>query len=412
MDLIIRNAFVVGRPEKCDIRILNDTIKQISMRIKGKAPIEIDALERIVFPGFIDPHVHMDKSLLLDKLTENRDFSDLPKKVSAMRELKRRFTPEDVQRRVTQAAKQAAYNGTTVTRSHVEADPIVGYKAVEGTLRAKERSKNFIDIQTIAFPQEGWIQNEEGTEYEGRPYIREGIIRGLDVVGGNVNRALWDSDPEQQVDELFEIAKEYDRDIDMHLDNSDNAVAFTLPYVVEKTMSESYQGRVTVSHIPSLSHVPDRIALKTIDLIKEAGVNVCILPSRIRLTRVRELMERGVNVICGTDNMQDAFAPVGDANVLQALLLLCQLTRMGFDDELEKVFKTATDNAAKALGIEQYGIEPNHRADVVILNARSVPEAIRKQVRADVVIKRGVMVVENGHFLLNREDYLERVSHG
>ena len=183
----------------------------------------------------------------------------------------------------------------------------------------------------------------------------------------------------------------------MHLDNSDNPVAFTLPYVAQKTIECGYQGRVTVAHIPSLSNVPDRLAFKAIELIKEADLNVCILPSRIKLTRVRELMAAGVNVICGTDNMQDAFIQLGNADMLNAMLLLAQVTGMGFDDELESIYKTGTSNAARALRIaNEYGIGEGKRADLVILEAESVPEAIRNQAGRFAVIKGGVIVARKG----------------
>jgi cytosine deaminase len=162
---------------------------------------------------------------------------------------------------------------------------------------------------------------------------------------------------------------------------------------------------VTVAHIPSLSAVPDRVARRTIDHVKEAGINVCVLPSRIRLTRVRELMEAGVNVTCGTDNMQDAFVGVGNGDLLEAMLLLAQVTRMGFDDELEKIFEMGTTRAAKALRIDgDYGIEEGKRADIVILEAASIPEAIRMQPSRRAVIKDGKVIVDHGRFVLEQPE--------
>jgi len=402
MDLIVRNTLIHGKRKKMDIGIQEGKIIRISSRIKESGRKEIDAKEGLTFPGFVDPHVHMDKSLLLGRIGKGQDFSTLEKKISTMRELKRSFTVEDVKHRMIQAARMAASRGTTVTRTHVEADPIVRFKCVQGALAARDACRDLIDIQTIAFPQEGWLKNRDGSELESRPFIKEAIHRGLDVVGGNVNRSVWESDPEQQVDEIFAFAREKDADIDLHLDNSDNPVAFTLPYVCKKTIEYGYQGRVTVAHIPSLRTVPDRVARRTIDRIKEAGLHVCVLPSRIQLTRVRELMEAGVNVTCGTDNMQDAFVGVGNGDMLEAMLLLAQVTQMGFDDELERIFALGTTHAARALRIDHgYEIEEGKGADIVILDAPSAPEAIRHQSRRRAVIKRGKVIVEGGRFVID-----------
>jgi cytosine/creatinine deaminase len=400
MDLIVRHGFIPKMHKKVDIGIMGGKIVRVSSKIKESGRKEIDAEGGLTFPGFVDPHVHMDKSLLLGRIGKEQDFSTLEKKIATMRELKRFFTADDVKRRMIQAARMAAYRGTIVTRTHVEADPIVRFKCVQGALAARDACRDIIDIKTIAFPQEGWIKNRDGSELESRPFIREAMERGIDVVGGNVNRSVWESDPEQQVDELFSLAKQKNADIDMHLDNSDNAVAFTLPYVCRKTIEYGYQGRVTVAHIPSLSAVPDQVAHRVIDRVKEAGLSVCVLPSRIRLTRVRELMSAGVNVTCGSDNMQDAFVGVGNGDLLEAMLLLAQVTEMGFDEELERIFELGTTHAARALRIDgNYGIEEEKQADLVILEAPSVPEAIRLQPRRRAVIKRGRLVIDQGRFL-------------
>jgi cytosine deaminase len=397
MDVIVRNAFLPEKRENVDIGISGEKIARVSPKIRETGRTEIDAEGGLAFPGFVDPHVHMDKSLIRQRLMDKRDLSLLAQRIAANQEMKKSFTEEDVRDRMALAARMVVSRGTLVTRTHVETDPIVEFKCVHGALRAREDCRGIIDIQTIAFPQEGWVKNEDGSELGSRPFVREAMEKGMDVVGGNVNRLIWDSDSEAQVDDLFEIARQRDADIDMHLDNSDNPVAFTLPYVCRKTIQAGYQGRVTVSHIPSLSAVPDRIARRTIEQVREAGIHVCVLPIRIRLTRVWELIRAGVNVTCGTDNMQDVFIGLGTGDLLQAMLLLAHVTRTGFDDDLETIFRLGTVNAARALRIEKdYGIEEGKRADVVILEAESIPEAIRNQPARRAVIKKGRLVAEKG----------------
>jgi cytosine deaminase len=323
--------------------------------------------------------------------------------IIAQRTLKESFTRKDVAERAQRAATMAAQNGTTVTRTYVEADPIVEYRVVDGILDAKHHLSRIMDLQTIAFPQEGWLASQDGSELESRPYIRESMKKGIDVVGGNVNRVVWASDPQKQVDDLFDLALEFDADIAIHLDNEYNAVAFTLPYVAQKTIEHGYQGRVSAAHIVSLALVPDRVAHETIDLVKEAQLNVCILPNVIRITRALELFEAGVNVMIGTDNLRDAFTHIGhgDADMLKAMLLFAQITNIGFDDQLEMVYRAGTYNAAKGLRIaESYGIQVGKRADIVVIEAENISEAIRRIPRRRASMKEGRIVALNGELVL------------
>lgn len=403
MDIIIRNGLLPARNERLNVGIIDGRIVEISPRIADSARLELDAKDCIVSSCFIDPHVHLDKCLTSDRLDPNGDYSFLPKRISAMQTLKRVFTKEDVRTRAVRAINMAVPHGTTIIRTNVEADPIVEFKCVDGILAAKEDCKDIANIQTVAFPQEGWLENTDGTEMGGRPYISEAMKRGIDIVGGNVNYWKWDSDPEKQVCDLFEIAMARDADIDLHLDNADHAVAFTLPFVAEKVIENGYHKRVTVSHIAALSYVPDRIAYNVIDLIKKAEINVCVLPGRIKLTRVRELFEAGVNVTIGTDNMQDAFSALGDGDMLKAMLLLAVVERMGFDTELAKIFDAGTINAARALGLENsYGIAEGKKADVVLIEASSIQDAIRYQAKKRAVIKNGKLVSDNGHLVIDK----------
>jgi cytosine deaminase len=402
MDILIKNGRVMELDEIADVGISKGKIVNIETEIRQDAREVIDAKGCLVSPAFVDPHVHLDKCLCMDRLESGRDVATLADMIVSQRSLKEKFSREDVAARARQAACMAVRNGTTITRTYVEADPIVEYRAVEGVLDAKHSLQGIIDIQTIAFPQEGWLESHDGREYESKPYIREAMRLGMDVVGGNVNRVVWPSNPQEQVDDLFKLALEFGADIAIHLDNAYNAAAFTLPYVAQKTIEHNYQGRVSVAHIVSLALVPNRVAQQTIDLVREAELNVCVLPNVIRLTRVQELFEAGVNVMIATDNLCDAFTHIGhgDADMLKAMLLLAQITNMGFDDQLRMIFRAGTYNAAKGLHVDEgYGLEVGNRADVVVIEAENISDAIRRIPRRRAVIKEGCIVVRNGDLL-------------
>jgi cytosine deaminase len=247
-------------------------------------------------------------------------------------------------------------------------------------------------VQLVAFPQEGWFDTPGTLEDGAGSYVEQALGRGVKVIGGNVNASLWPSDPQAQVDATFALAAAHDCDVDYHLDNADVAHAFTLPYVAEKVIAQGWQGRVAVSHIASLAQVSDAQAAQTIDRVREADISVCVLPTRVRLTRVRELMEAGVNVACGTDNLRDPFVRFGDADPLKALLLLAQLTFSLDDASLEKLWSMATTRAARMLRLPHYGLAAGCAADLMVLDAYSVPQAILEQSTRLSVLKAGVQV--------------------
>lgn len=389
----IRNASLPGREGRWRVTVEAGCISEISPEGEGGGHAGAwDAGGRLLSPAFVDPHVHVDKALTGDRVSDAVAASNLEAAIRAVRRLKSAFTEEDVATRAETSLQWGLAHGTTVARTHCEADRYVGLRAVAGVQAAARAMAGKVDVQLIAFPQEGWFETEGSMEDGAAPYIEQALQAGVRIVGGNVNRALWPSDPERQVDESFALAARYDCDIDYHLDNWDTPESFTLPYVARKTVEQGWQGRVSVSHIASLAMVSDAEAADAIDAVRRAGVNVCVLPTRIRLTRVLELMEAGVNVACGTDNLRDPFVRYGDADPLKAMLLLAQITNQLHNAGLERIWRTMTDNAARMLRLADYGLEPGCRADLVLLDATSAPDAILRQAARLAVFKRGVQV--------------------
>ena len=388
----LSNAALPGRPGRFTVTVDGRHIAAVDEQPPHDVACAWDAGGRLVSPGFVDAHVHLDKALTSDRLGDSEALRDLSSKIRAIREIKSGFSVEDVQARATRALSMGLAHGTISVRSHCEADRHAGQRSVQGLQNAAQAMQGKVDLQMVAFPQEGWFDMPGTLEDGACSYVAQAVEDGVRVVGGNVNAKLWPSDPQRQVDETFAMAMRHDCDIDYHLDNWDGPEAFTLPYVAQKTIDCGWQGRVTAGHVISLAHVDDAVAADTIDLVKKAGLNVCVLPSRIRLTRVAELMEAGVNVVCGTDNLRDSFMRFGDADPLRAMLLLGQLTRQLSDTALERLWSTMTGNAARMLRLPDYGLLPGARADLVVLDAASAPEAILLQSARLAVIKAGVQV--------------------
>lgn len=393
---VIRNAALPGRDGRWCVSVIDGCIGHVlpdgaSANASGGGPAW-DAGGRLVSPGFVDPHVHVDKALTSDRVTDGADVAGLSDAIRAVRRLKADFTVADVADRAQRSLEMGLAHGTTTARTHCEVDRFVGQRAHQGIKAAAIALAGKVDVQVTAFPQEGWFETEGSLEDGAGPFIEQALQDGIRIVGGNVNRAIWPSDPERQVDETFALAKHYNCDIDYHLDNWDTDEAFTLPYVAQKTIDYGWQGRVAVSHIASLACVSNTQAANAIDLMKKADLQVCVLPTRMRLTRVLELREAGVNVACGTDNMRDPFVRFGDADPLKVMLLLAQLTKQLNNAGLEKVWQTMTVNSARMLRLDNYGLNAGCAADLVVLDAPSVPEAVLQQAARLAVFKAGQQV--------------------
>lgn len=402
----IRNAALPAREGRWCIGVTGDRISHVAADAAGGAAHAAgpawDAGGRLVSPGFVDAHLHVDKAITGDRVADAA--AGLDAAIRAVRRLKAAFTVEDVTARARQALEMGLAHGTTSARTNCEADRYVGQRAIEGVQAAARALAGRVGVQIIAFPQEGWFESEGSIEDGAGAFVAQALENGVRIVGGNVNRRLWPSSPERQVDETFALAARHDCDIDYHLDNWDGADAFTLPYVAQKTIAQGWQGRVAVSHIASLACVGNAAAADAIDLLKAADISVCVLPTRIRLTRVLELMEAGVNVACGTDNMRDPFVRFGDADPLKAMLLLAQITHQLHNAGLERIWQTMTTNAARMLRLQDHGLgcttgmtgttetAAGCAADLVVLDARSAPEAILLQAPRLAVIKAGVQV--------------------
>lgn len=392
LDWAITNATLPQRPGRWSIGVAAGQIAAVEEGDRLSAQQVWDVQGRLVVPGLIDAHTHLDKALTADRAGDIVARGGLAAAIQTIRGLKADFSPQDVARRATQALGWSIAAGVTFVRTNAEADPFVQMQAIDGLQQVQQDLADQIDLQLIAFPQEGWFHTPGTAEAGSAPYIEQALQRGVRVIGGNVNRGLWPSSPEQQVDELFRLALAYDCDLDLHLDNWDGPEAFTLPYLAQKTIDHGWQGRVTVAHIASLAHVSDGVAEETADLLRQAEVSVAVLPTRIRLTRVNLLLEAGVNVICGTDNLQDPFVRFGNADPLVALLLLAQLTERLGNQDLERLWDTISVNPARMLRLQNYGIVPGYPADLVVLDADTIPQAILLQAKRLAVFKRGRLV--------------------
>ena len=399
IDLIIRNARALGADDLIDIAIKGEKIVMVDKKISAACREEIDAGGRFVSPGFVDSHMHLDKAFLGgDAKWTSRTVADA---VKITRKGKEESTPEEIKSRARKAAEMALMNGTTALRTHVDVDQSVGLKSLKAMLELKRECSDWIDIQVVAFMTEFPFTSSR----TGESLLRRAVKLGAEVVGGVPYR---DPNPEKYYDIIFEVAKEFNAAIDLHVDETNDPNVLTLDIFAEKAVEHGYEEKVAASHCCSLSAIGEDKAKEIIKKVARAKMSVIANPFTNLylwgedgrpegLTRVKELLEGGVNVAYGTDNTQDAFNPLGNADMLLAGLFLAYQKRLDGKEALAKIFDMGTVNAAKATGlVANYGIRKGGRADLVVFDAQSAQEAIIMQARRLYVIKRGKVVVRNG----------------
>ena len=403
MDMLIKNARIFGREGLSDIGIDSGKIVSVG-KVKGRARRTIDAKGMLASPAFIDPHIHLDKCMIGDEIRPNVSGT-LQEAIEIIWDKKRKYTTADIVRRAGGVIRTAAMNGTTRMRTHVDVDTIGGLKPLKSLLEARKKFGHLMDIQIVAFPQEG-ILRDPGTE----ELLYKAMKLGADIVGGMPHHERPYSKARPHIDTCFEVAKEFDADIDMHVDETDDPNSRSLEYLAEKTIAEGYHGRVTAGHTCALAAYPDDYANEVIRKVKEARINIITNPAtnlmlqgrgdrqpvRRGITRVKELLAAGVNVTFGQDCVNDAFYPLGQADMLEVANITAHAAHLSLPPELDTVFRMMTVNAARTIGVlDDYGIEVGKRADIVIVDAHSPKEAIRRQPDRRWVIKEGKILAES-----------------
>ncbi|RLF35693.1 MAG: hypothetical protein DRM99_04175 [Thermoplasmata archaeon] len=402
-NFVVKNARLRGQNKTVDIEVKDGIITKISKGIKTKAKT-IDAQGNLVTPTFIDPHLHLDKALISEVVRENKSGT-LAESIEIIWNKKKNYTISDIVERGSKVIKWGILNGTTFFRSHVDVDTIGGLIPLKGILELKKKFEGIVDIQIVAFPQEG-ILKDPGTE----KLMRQAMKLGADVVGGMPYNEYTDDDSKKHIDICFEIAKEFDKDIDMHVDEDDSPNARTLQYLAAKTIKEKYFGRVTAGHTCALSAYDPYYAAKIISMLKEAKINMItnpatnlmlegrrdLQPIRRGITRIKELLAAGINVCYGQDCLKDTFYPTwGQEDMLEVGLITAHAAQFTQPKEIEVLFDMPTVNSAKLLRLKNYGIKVGNPASFNIIEAQTVQEAFRKRATRLLVFKNGKLLAQN-----------------
>jgi cytosine deaminase len=399
-DLLIRNLRPWGEAGTIDLAAVGGRFVAPSPDLKVRRVI--DAGGRLAVPGFVEPHIHLDKAMINRDVRPNRSGT-LAEAIEIIWEKKRLYTVEDIVGRAGAVIESAVANGVTHLRTHVDVDTIGGLTPLAGVAAARDKYGDAIDIQIVAFPQEG-ILRDKGTD----ELLWKAMENGADVVGGMPFNEASPADSARHIAIAFEIARHFDADIDMHVDETDDPNARTLEMLADQTLANGYSGRVTAGHTCALAAYPADYARTVIDKVREAGLHMITNPAtnlmlqgrldaepkRRGITRVNELLAAGINVSFGQDCVRDTFYPFGRDDPLEVALIAAHASHLSQPAQIEQAFAMATTSAARILRLGDYGLHPGAAADAVILDAPDAVEAIRLQAPRRWVIKRGRVVAE------------------
>ncbi|MCD9020459.1 amidohydrolase family protein [Cohnella sp. NL03-T5] len=358
----------------------------------------VDLQGKLLLPGLVETHIHLDKALLLDRLSG--DVTTLQGAIAKSGELKRFFTAADINERSLRVIRQAVIHGVTRMRCHVEVDPVIGLIGMETILALKERLKDVIDLQIVAFPQEGIFR-----DCVTQGLMEQAVSMGADVVGGITYN---DRNLEEHLDFVFRLAHKHGLPVDLHADFSDRPEQLAILEVVKTTEKFGMQGRVSVGHLTSLGVVRKVRAEAIAEAIAEAGIHVMCLPATDLylngrgveqaagrgLTPVQLLLDKGVNVVFGSNNIQNAFTPFGTADPLDIGLLVAQTSHMGSEKDAGILVEMATTRAATALELDSYGLRIGADADLVVCQATDVRSLLYTRSEREKVYKKGKLIAE------------------
>lgn len=396
LDLKIQNATLIGHAGLQTIGIQGSLITEVGATVATPASEQIDINGKLVLPGFVDPHLHLDTALLLEKNPAKKGtYQEALQHTSA---LKRSFTVDDIQSRARRVIENEIAFGTTAIRAHVEVDPVLQLTSLIALLPLKEEYAWGTTLQLCAFVGEG-ITNQLGTQQ----LLSQALNMGADLIGSAPGR---DNNPEQNIKIIFDQAQEFDVDVDFHLDFTDDSAPLLLPIVARETTSRGWQNRVCLGHMTRLAGLTPAQLMQAATMLSEAGISVLALPSsdlymmgrsdthnvRRGVAPIHTLADMGVNSAIASSNIQNSLAPFGDGDPLKNCNLLAQTLQLGTPERHAQCLEMATTRAAQAIGIHNHGIKPGSQADLIIVNARSVSQAIAEAPPARVTLKDGYVV--------------------
>jgi cytosine deaminase len=392
-DLVIRNARTrFSGKDLLDIGIKEGRISRIRKKLKGDSLKVIDASGKLVTESFVNSHLHLCKvytlAMIGDKAQVSYQRGAMGKAMTAIElasKVKEKYDEAWIIKNVRKALRLAVKYGTTHIRAFADTDSKARLEGVKALLRAKEEFKEALDIQVVAFPQDGVVRDPGAEEY-----MRKALELGADVVGGIPWIEYTDEDAHEHIDRMFKLAKEFDKDISMLMDDAGDPGLRTLEMLAVRTIKEGWQGRVTAHHARAVALYPEPYFRKIAALLKRAQIGMISDPQTGPLhAKVRDLYDEGIGVALGQDDIADAYYPYGRNNMLEVAFLASHLMWMTTFEEMEILYDLITTRAAQAMAVPGFEMKEGNQANLVVLDAESVWEALTYHEAPRHVIKDG-----------------------
>jgi cytosine deaminase len=397
--LILRGARLGDKV--LDVGTEDGRVARIAPRIDERAELEIAAEGRLVSPPFVESHVHLDTTLTAGDPRWN-ESGTLFEGIQIWSERKKSLTHEDVVARATELLRWQAAQGVLHVRTHADVTDS-GFRGLKALLEVREKVRGWVDVQIVAFPQEGMRSYPRGVEF-----MEEALRLGADVVGGIPHYEHTREMGVESVKESFRLAEKHDRPIDIHCDETDDPHSRFLEVMAVEAIRTGMGPRVTASHTTAFGSYDNAYAFKLMGFLSKANINFVAnplinitlqgrydtYPKRRGITRVKELWQNGLNVSLGYDDIMDPWYPLGTGGMLQPAHMAVHVCHMTSRKEVTACFDMVTENAARTLGLEGYGIAEGNAANLVLVDAPDKWDAIRRLATTTLVVKGGEVISE------------------
>ncbi|TPG71921.1 amidohydrolase family protein [Hymenobacter nivis] len=380
LDLLVKNARLDDHEASVDIGIVGEQITLLEAGITAPARVVLDAENQFVCAGFYETHIHLDKACILNRSQIKEGTKEEATKQTL--EAKKDFTEDDVFARASRVVEMAIKKGTMGLRTFVETDPRAGLRSLAALKRVKAAYAPAIDIELCAFAQDGLTQEMETYEL-----LRQALQQGADLVGGC---PYTDDDPDRHVELIFDLAEEFDVNVDFHLDFDLDPAQSGIPKIAEQTRLRGYQGRVSIGHVNKLSAMPPARRAELVQLLLDAEIALIVLPATDLLmmgqehthliprgvVNANELSTKGLLTTIASNNILNAFTPYGDASLVRMANMYANIAQLSTDEEIRAAYEMVTTNAARLLA-RQARLRVGGPATFVLLEAPSATDAIR-----------------------------------
>jgi cytosine deaminase len=394
-DILIKNAKLRKKDGFFSIGIKNGKIEKVAQNIEESSQTVIDAQGKLVTESFVNPHLHlckvytfmmMEEEALKDYHGENMGKAMTAIELAAL--VKSKYNESWILPNVRNALNHAVRYGVLHLRGFADVDSKAKLEGVKALLKAKEEFKDVLTLQVVAFPQDGVVREKGAYEL-----VEESLKMGADVVGGIPWIEYTEDDEKEHIDKMFDLAKKYDKDVSMLVDDAGDPTLKTLEMLTLKAIKEGFIGRVLAHHARAMQFYPTPYLMKLIALLKKGEVGVVTDPHTGPLhARVREMLEEGVLVVLGQDDISDAYYPYGRNNMLEVAFLVSHILWMTTRGDMEKLYDMITVDAAKSIGIKNHKLEEGNPANLVVLNEDNVLDALRYHREPKFVISNGRLV--------------------